>query len=174
MTIDIKKFVESVFLLDVFLRSQSGNCRVLPRLVDPSKVDLTFDFNAGFECVGQDKILLTILALKVVASDKETKEVKFDLSAEYVLAYNFQSYPGDVSEELFKTFTNSTALFNAYPYLREAVHTMSYKMGIPPVIAPLLKIEPPKTDNKENVVTCEVEPPPPEQTRPKKSKKKKQ
>lgn len=152
---DIKKFVDKIVLFDVFLRSQTGVCRVFPRSLDPSKVDLTFDFNAGFEKNEKDKILLAVLALKVIGCDKETKEVRFDLVTEYVLAYSYQEYDEEISDELFHEFTRTTALFNAYPYLRESVQSMSSKMGIPPVVAPLLKIEPPKTASASKLETTQ-------------------
>jgi|GEM_PF-4169311 len=141
---DIKKFVGSIALLDVFLKAQNGACHVLPRTIDPSKINLSFDFKAGFEKLEKDKIVLVIVSLKVVGTDKETNELRFDAFSEYVLAYEYHNYDGSVTEKLLKDFSGTTGVFNAYPYLREAIQTMTTKMGIPPVVAPLLKIEPPK------------------------------
>lgn len=150
---NIKNFVVSATLLDVFLRSQSGTCHVLPQLLNPPTINLNFDFKAGAEKVKNEKVLLVITSLKVTATDKETNELKFDIFSEYVLAYDYSNYSGKIDEKLFQEFARTTGIFNAYPYLREAIQTITAKMGIPPVIAPLLKIEPPKKVEEKKVAT---------------------
>lgn len=47
-----------------------------------------------------------------------------------------------VSEKEVKAFSKTNALLNAWPYWREFVHSMASRAGMPPLVAPLLKMVP--------------------------------
>jgi preprotein translocase subunit SecB len=59
-----------------------------------------------------------------------------DLSAEYTLQYVVQ---GVLPEEFYVIFKNYTVPLQSFPYFRELVHSMTSRMGFPPLILPLRK-----------------------------------
>ena len=145
---ELVDFVKSAELRDVFLKSQNSNCIVLPRSIHPKKMSLDFDFNFGFEIIDKDNFLISTISLRVKGIENDSKTSQFEICSEYVLVYSYENYKGEIDDNLCIEFCKTTALFNAYPYLREAIQTTSCKMGVPPIIAPLLKIEPPQRINK--------------------------
>lgn len=62
-----------------------------------------------------------------------------DMQLVLELRYSLKSA---ISEPEAKAFGQYNAAFNAWPYLRELVHSMSMRMGLPPMVVPLLKSSP--------------------------------
>lgn len=137
----IEAFVGNIELVDVFLRSTKSECFTFPRSIDPSKLDLHYNFDFQFDDLKDSKVLLCFIELSVAAKQQEIKEDQFAISAQYVLAYDYKNFSGETSAELFEAFTKRNALFNAYPFLRESITSLSTKMTLPPVIAPLLRFD---------------------------------
>lgn len=85
-------------------------------------------------------------------------QVKFSLAAKgqaenhpeiFTLTATFQlTYEGEnvrsIEEDKRAAFANVNAVFNAWPYLRELVQSMSGRMSLPTLTVPLLK-SPPRT-----------------------------
>lgn len=135
----IASFIKDVELLDIFLKSTTSDCSVFPTSVDPSKLDLQFKYDIQTEHVKANKVVLCFISLEAKALGLGGGEQQFYISAQYVLAYSYKNFTGEVSVELFDEFSRRNALFNAYPFLRETILNISTKMALPAVIAPLLR-----------------------------------
>jgi hypothetical protein len=68
---------------------------------------------------------------------KEDKQV-VSIKAEYLLEYALLD-KADLSKEELVNFCNINAVYNAWPFWREFLQTMSNKMGLPTITLPLLK-----------------------------------
>lgn len=137
----VESFVGNIELVDVFLKATNSECFAFPRSIDPSKLDLHYGFDFQFDDLKDSKVLLCFIELSVTAKHQEVEEDQFSISAQYVLAYDYKKFTGQTSKELFESFTKRNALFNAYPFLRETITSLSTKMTLPPVIAPLLRFD---------------------------------
>ncbi|WP_419660735.1 hypothetical protein Dvar_11390 [Desulfosarcina variabilis str. Montpellier] len=63
---------------------------------------------------------------------------------DYMLTYKMKAN-AELSKEDLKNFSNTNALYNAWPYVREFVQAMCNRMEIPPMTLPLLRIVPERT-----------------------------
>jgi hypothetical protein len=65
---------------------------------------------------------------------------------DYVLREGFE-----VTPEQVKAFKDGNAIFNVWPYFREYLQNHLQRMGLPPLIAPFLRLQPkPKSRKREN------------------------
>jgi len=78
-----------------------------------------------------------------IASDGEEHEVPIvKAHTLYLLRYGL---PDQITldAELATSFANTTGLFNAWPFLREALHDATRRLGLVPFTLPLLRLGPP-------------------------------
>ena len=59
-------------------------------------------------------------------------EIRYDLPEELV-----------ATDEELTAFGDTNAVLNAWPYLRETIHTTSLRMGLPPLLLPLFRLSGP-------------------------------
>jgi hypothetical protein len=78
----------------------------------------------------------------------EDDVVVIEISCDFLL--NYEKKPdSELTEEDISNFCNTNALYNAWPFIREFVHSTCNRMEIPSITLPLLKIVPPKRAKKE-------------------------
>ncbi len=70
------------------------------------------------------------------ASPKD--EPLLEIEAKFLLLYRVSSLEG-LSHRNLKAFGELNGLYNAYPYLREFVQSTTSRMGLPPLVIPVLK-----------------------------------
>jgi len=79
-----------------------------------------------------------------ISAEKESKEDQevgagaFLIEASFALAYAFKSL-ANISDEQIQEFGQRNELYNAWPYWREFVQTMTARMGLPALKIPLLR-----------------------------------
>lgn len=94
-----------------------------------------FNFN---EDVGQFSVVEESASVEV----KYSLEVNSDdlnvlqLNADFVLAYSVE---GELPEAFFVIFRSYTVPLQSFPYIRELAHSLTSRMGLPPLILPLRK-----------------------------------
>ena len=66
----------------------------------------------------------------------------FRVQASFLLAYAVEE-GGEFDDALAEMFCETNAVFNAWPFFREHAHTLTTKMGLPPVLTPLFRPEMP-------------------------------
>jgi hypothetical protein len=74
---------------------------------------------------------------------EEEKNEIIKIEAEFLLKYKLHGKEGFSIDDL-KAFCSMNPLYNAWPYWRELVQSMSNRMDTPVFTIPLLKIRPPK------------------------------
>lgn len=113
--------------------------------------DCHFDEESKLLC-----ILLTLTAdLMGTSNGAEQRLVR--CSGKYVLLYSFNVIGGPPPEEkaaFFKAFANINAVFNAWPFFRELVHSTLGRMGLQPIALPVYRVAPttsaqPTTETKQ-------------------------
>lgn len=72
----------------------------------------------------------------------EGPEVQIDATFEIIYSFPQDASPPPAVEEM-QAFSETNALMNCWPYWRELVQTMVAKMGLPPLVVPLLRWVPP-------------------------------
>jgi hypothetical protein len=72
----------------------------------------------------------------------EGPEVQIDATFEVVYSFPPETTPVPAADEM-QAFAETNALMNCWPYWRELVQTMVAKMGLPPLVVPLLRWVPP-------------------------------
>jgi hypothetical protein len=72
----------------------------------------------------------------------EGPEIQIDATFEIVYSFPKDATPAPSLEEM-QAFANTNALMNCWPYWRELVQSMVSKMGLPPLVVPLLRWIPP-------------------------------
>jgi hypothetical protein len=91
------------------------------------------DIKVRVRNVVEDKHLNAYVVFTLVSSPES-----FKMNATYRLIY---ALPGPVATEDAKAFVETNALYNAWPFWRELVHSTAARMGITPSpVVPLLKL----------------------------------
>lgn len=102
----------------------------------------TSHFHEERKLLGVDLKLSAVLSVREKA--KVTPLVRCSVS--FVLIYAFNVTGGPPPEErdaFFSAFANINAVFNAWPFFREFVHSTLGRMGLQPISLPVYRIAPP-------------------------------
>lgn len=62
------------------------------------------------------------------------------IAVTYLLTYRMENVAG-ITKTHVKSFAETNAVFNAWPYFREYVQSTTLRMGLPPLTVPLLKLD---------------------------------
>lgn len=86
-----------------------------------------------------DTLLYCGVRFDIVTEDCPEFEFKVSIFAEYGIFYEI---PADIvfSKQTAAVFARRNAVFNAWPFFRELVHTTVGRMGIPPIILPTFRL----------------------------------
>lgn len=107
-------------------------------------------------------ILLTLDATLVSGNSGEERPL-VHCSGKYVLLYSFNVVggpPADEKDAYFKAFSNINAVFNAWPFFRELVHSTLGRMGMQPIALPVYRVTP--TPSAQPVAETKQIPPAPD------------
>jgi hypothetical protein len=66
------------------------------------------------------------------------------MACSYVLEYGLDSMPpSEGRDALLSAFAKVNGVYNAWPYLRENLHTTCARMSVPPPLLPIYRVVPP-------------------------------
>lgn len=91
----------------------------------------------------QLSVLLTANVILRQASEEDGQEVSPLVALEAVFALDYQlpsSPPVERRPELFGAFATLNGTYNAWPYVRELVQSLTTRMGLPGLIIPLYRM----------------------------------
>ena len=140
----VKAVIGGVELHDV--RLTGANVRT--RVRDASKLanaDLSLRHGAQIIARSDDGFLIGAMVRAQVTSPEENDqqepliEMVMTFSLEYVLP-NASTY----DDAVLNAFATGNGVFNAWPYWREYVQQTAARMGFPPLVLPVFRIERPK------------------------------
>ncbi len=99
------------------------------------KSSVNINTSAVLEKIDEEKsIVIHKYELKV--SDKDSKKNLLKINANYKLVFFTEK---KFSEEFFEVFKNANLPINTWPYFREYVNNITFRMNLPPLTLPLFK-----------------------------------
>lgn len=126
-------FVRQIQILDVFLVTARINNLVGGDRVGDVRIrvnEKTWYENTGSEVV-------VYVRYNVTARNTETREAVGRISVTFAIRY---SSAIQLTDEAFEVFRERNVTINAWPYLREFIHSMATRMGWAGMIAPVRKV----------------------------------
>jgi hypothetical protein len=89
----------------------------------------------------EPRVLRVVVAFKMTGSaagaESPAVAVESDFEADYVLQEGFE-----LTAEAANAFKDGNAIFNMWPYFREYLQNSLARMGLPPLTAPFLRLQP--------------------------------
>lgn len=142
----VARFVEiqDVSMVSIEAELLTPNARVISQ----TGWHFTQEKHAAHHFDEENKLLCIVLTLitELIGSEKEEPQKLVRCSGKYVLIYSFNVTGGPPPEEreaFFSAFANINAVFNAWPFFRELVHSTLGRMGLQPIALPVYRITPP-------------------------------
>lgn len=77
--------------------------------------------------------------LDATAGDPSRAQPTFQIEASFLLRYHVASV-GDFEDRAFAAFARTNGVFNAWPYWREFVQSMTARMGLTPFVIPVFRL----------------------------------
>lgn len=130
-----RQLVEGVELKEIVLREVEAK-----RTSDkpgPWAADAKLDLNGSFDSPGD--MLHARVTVKVTATQHDSGEEVAVISATWLVHYHLRESLL-VSDDLIQTFVQRNVPVNIWPYVRELVSSLTIRMGMPPLLLPVLKI----------------------------------
>ena len=130
-------------------------CRIEPRALappHPPRLQAKFSHEASTQ-VGPDRIaVVTRFRFSAIREEGEKHEPCVGIEASFVVTYAAEGLTG-LEPEHFNSFGALNGVFNAWPYWRELLHNLTFRMGLPAFVLPVLRIGSPKppSSNAEDV-----------------------
>jgi preprotein translocase subunit SecB len=96
-----------------------------------------FDFRTecSYAAVGEETFRVED-ELSLAIRQKDQRKTDIMLQCTFVLLYTSKA---PMSDEIFKTFSALNVPLNTWPYFREFVQSCTSRLGLPPLVLPLLK-----------------------------------
>jgi preprotein translocase subunit SecB len=131
--------VRRVQILDVRLVGSKLKCNIASDAVLPAAVQLKYGFKVGHRYQPETQRLGVLVTFLVTAREGDGKDESdiFAVEAAFALEYGISGdesvHPAEVA-----AFAKLNGLYNAWPYWREYVQSTVSRMGLPPVVLPVL------------------------------------
>jgi len=128
----------------------------LKRLVAESRIrsasEMTNpDLTVGYSASASDRETAgfwVVVRAEAVVKDKNltAPESAIRIAAAVEVKYTLPKDMEPPTDEELQSFADSNGVLNAWPYLREAIQDSSSRMGFPPILLPLYRINRPPAD----------------------------
>jgi preprotein translocase subunit SecB len=127
-------------------RVQIKSVRLLNAKVNfnPSEILEGLTVNFGFDSEASanenEKTISVRTKFQTFAQKEEETDVKeapVSIQGEYELEYSIESFD-QIKQENIKAFGSMNGIYNAWPYWREFVQSMTVRMGLPPLTLPVM------------------------------------
>ena len=126
------------------------SCKVTRSIdaLDYSKVNAKINFSGDLHSKSSDNFTAIVkISINGCIHDEEDKDIiVFD--CEYMLNYALTE-ENDLPDEDIEIFCSMNAIYNAWPFCRELLQSMTQRMELPVLTLPLLKFRPPKPSHKK-------------------------
>jgi preprotein translocase subunit SecB len=125
------------------VRMISCSCfHTLSRVGDEHSV--TIDCQVKTQADRKNHCILVFPRFKLEAfpSNKTKRNCDVVIEAEFVLVYAVDSLEG-IKQKNLDVFGQTNGVFNAWPYWREFVQSITTRMGLPPLTLPAYRLAPP-------------------------------
>ena len=132
------------------------DCRIEPRALappHPPRLQANFAHEASTQ-VGPDCTRIAVVTrfrFSAIREESEKHEPCVGIEALFLVTYAAEGLTG-LGPEHFNSFGALNGVFNAWPYWRELLHSLTVRMGLPAFVLPVLRIGtpmPPSADAKD-------------------------
>lgn len=113
---------------------------------EAGKVDVQFAKTARAIAGDKEAKFSVFVTCEAKVLSKETAEPVVCVKAEFELSYSIPEALNPTPAEL-AAFAETNGIHHAWPYFREFVQSAFTRMGLPPLIVPVLRIAPPTNLN---------------------------
>lgn len=146
---DVLGIVRAAELISITLVTSRTKASAHPSQIKGQKVAINLGNQSQWEATADEKALLCYVAINLYGFPREPWEGKdssnipeeqrlFEIEASFCLTYTLSD--PNLKKTAFDAFCQSTATFNAHPYLREFIDQSMRRMGLDGFYLPLLKI----------------------------------
>lgn len=139
---------ERIQIIDIILANTKASRRPGADF-DLRKAELSTDVSTKCSASEERKGLSVIASFSLQASAKDAERPFLTMEAEFVLLYAVKNMDG-LTEKHFDAFAKANGVFNAWPFWREYVHSMTQRMGLGKLVIPVFRVtgkRPPGDDN---------------------------
>lgn len=120
---------------------------VPPEQLPESALSIKFTFRSKQNPAGAERIRLEVsfrmTGTEESGEEEELKRPETPISVECTYEVEYEVREGfEATAEHVKAFKDGNAIFNAWPYFREYLQSSMQRMGLPPLVAPFLRLQP--------------------------------
>lgn len=131
--------VDDIELKDLFILESSMKRE--ENFYPPAKVSIETEC----EYQNTDGGFKAYIKYSLKATEKKKKQLGFSIYVEYLVIYNSKT---EMTDDLFKEFSNTTLVIETWPYFRQYVHTTTLIFGLPSLVLQLKVSHKPKQTSK--------------------------
>jgi len=95
-------------------------------------------------------VVLPSFSLNAFVINNKKDSPDFEISATFALTYTLEDLD-DLSAENFQAFGHANGIYNAWPYWREFIQSMTARMGVPSLTIPVFRLSPPNNKKAEKL-----------------------
>ncbi len=94
----------------------------------------------GADPTNDSVFVIPTFTLKAERTTESERSLILSIETSFALYYSIKSV-GDFGDESIKAFAFTNGIFNAWPYWREYVQSTAARMGLPPIVIPVFRLE---------------------------------
>jgi preprotein translocase subunit SecB len=130
---DYRKILSSIELKSIHLKDVKAEYKE-----ENTSAELNLIFSEKINFIQDNRCLTITFNFQLKAKNKETKTVPILINPTYVIRYD-KIDEIEITEEFMAVFHEMTLVMLLWPYFRELISNIIYRMNLPPVILPLRK-----------------------------------
>lgn len=104
-----------------------------------TKVEIPLEIEVSILSQESKNVLPYAARFTLIATDKETQKKAFEIQVSFCVVYRIKDDYAPTQEEV-EAFGATSAIFNAWPYVREIVQSLVIRMDLPPFTLPPVTI----------------------------------
>ena len=121
--------LDTLYLMDLITKYEEG-------FISNS---LNLDIKEKYKFIQNEQILTVYYEYKLSAKDDSFEKAALNLKVKYIVKYDIMR-DLMISKEFMDIFSDLTLSLLLWPYFRELVNNMIYRMGMPPLVLPMKRI----------------------------------
>jgi hypothetical protein len=131
---EYREFISGLRLTNIAMKTSRAQ-RIADKVDLTRKIDMSINDHADFRMAAEDQCIISH-AYELAMSYTGEKDTLLDVSCTFEVALQTGR---PMTREYFEVFSKVNLPVNTWPYFREFVHSMIGRMGLPPLILPMVK-----------------------------------
>lgn len=128
--------------IDAVLLAESRTRRSPTLGLTSESLNFKFEISSisfGREAENKKFYIVPSFVLKSTIGENEDPDENLLIEATFVLTYRLRSFEG-IEDKHLQAYGSTNGIFNAWPFWREFVQSISLRMGIPPIAVPVFRL----------------------------------